>query len=55
MRGHGPVVSGSLTETDYLPRNPNNAATLRRSIAKLERGDAAERELIDPDLEHEIA
>jgi len=35
-------------ETEYLLRNPSNAAALRRSIAELEWGDAGERELIDP-------
>jgi antitoxin YefM len=59
--GHEPVVIVSLAEyesmkeTEYLLRNPNNAAALRRSIAELGRGDATERELIDTDPEHEIA
>ncbi|HEY7223972.1 MAG TPA: type II toxin-antitoxin system prevent-host-death family antitoxin [Micromonosporaceae bacterium] len=59
--GHEPVVIVSLAEyqsmkeTEYLLRNPNNAAALRRSIAELERGDSAERDLIDPDAEREIA
>lgn len=59
--GHEPVVIVSLAEyqsmkeTEYLLRNPNNAAALRRSIAELERGDVAERELVDPDAERDIA
>jgi antitoxin YefM len=58
--GHEPVVIVSLAEyqsmkeTEYLLRNPNNAAALRRSIAELERGDVAERELADPDTERDI-
>lgn len=52
--GHEPVVIvplaeyESMKETEYLLRNPSNAAALRRSIAELERGDAKERDLIDP-------
>ncbi|WP_405099602.1 type II toxin-antitoxin system Phd/YefM family antitoxin [Micromonospora sp. NBC_01412] len=52
--GHEPVVIVPLAEyeamkeTEYLLRSPSNAAVLRRSIAELEEGDAAERELIDP-------
>jgi len=52
--GHEPVVIVPLAEyeamkeTEYLLRSPSNAAALRRSIAELEEGDAAERELIDP-------
>jgi antitoxin YefM len=52
--GHEPVVIvplaeyESMKETEYLLRNPGNAAALRRSIAELERGDATERDLIDP-------
>ena len=52
--GHEPVVIVSLAEyqsmkeTEYLLGNPNNAAALRRSITELERGEAAERELVDP-------
>ena len=59
--GHEPVVIVSLAEyqsmkeTEYLLRNPNNAAALRQSIAELERGDVAERELVDPDAERDIA
>ncbi len=59
--GHEPVVIVSLAEyqsmkeTEYLLRNPNNAAALRRSIAELERGDATERELVDPDDERDVA
>ncbi|MFG1778605.1 type II toxin-antitoxin system Phd/YefM family antitoxin [Micromonospora sp. NPDC049048] len=51
--GHEPVVIvplaeyESMKETDLL-RNPANAAALRRSIAELEEGDAAERDLVDP-------
>lgn len=52
--GHEPVVIVSLAEyesmkeTEYLLRSPSNAAALRRSMAELERGDVAERDLIDP-------
>ncbi|MCZ7440392.1 type II toxin-antitoxin system prevent-host-death family antitoxin [Micromonospora sp. WMMC241] len=52
--GHEPVVIVPLAEyeamkeTEYLLRSPSNAAALRRSIAELEQGDGAERELIDP-------
>ena len=52
--GHEPVVIvplaeyESMKETEYLVRNPSNAAALRRSIAELERGDTKERDLIDP-------
>jgi antitoxin YefM len=59
--GHEPVVIVSLAEyqsmkeTDYLSRDPNNAAALRRSIAELEAGDYAERELTDPDSERDVA
>jgi antitoxin YefM len=59
--GHEPVVIVSLAEyqsmkeTDYLLRNPNNAAALRRSIAELERGEASERELTDARAESDIA
>lgn len=35
----------SMKETEYLLRNPNNAAALRRSIAELERGQVAERDI----------
>jgi antitoxin YefM len=59
--GHQPVVIVSLAEyqsmkeTEYLLRNPNNAAALRRSIAELERGEAGERELVDPDAAEDVA
>ena len=52
--GHEPVVIvplaeyESMKETEYLLRNPSNAAALRRSIAELEGGGARERELLDP-------
>lgn len=52
--GHEPVVIiplaeyQSMKETEYLLRNPANAAALRRSIAELDRGEGAERELVDP-------
>jgi antitoxin YefM len=59
--GHEPVVIVSLAEyqsmkeTEYLLHNPNNAAALRRSIAELERGEAHQRELVDPDAKSDIA
>ncbi|WP_433494725.1 type II toxin-antitoxin system Phd/YefM family antitoxin [Micromonospora sp. CA-248089] len=59
--GHEPVVIVPLAEyeamkeTEYLLRNPTNAAALRRSIAELEEGDAAERELIDPATVRDVA
>ncbi|MEV0879444.1 type II toxin-antitoxin system prevent-host-death family antitoxin [Micromonospora echinofusca] len=52
--GHEPVVIVPLAEyeamkeTEYLLRNPANAAALRRSIAELDNGDTAEPDLIDP-------
>lgn len=52
--GHEPVVIvplaeyESMKETEYLLRNPANAAALRRSIEELDRGESAERELLDP-------
>ncbi|MFU8852157.1 type II toxin-antitoxin system Phd/YefM family antitoxin [Micromonospora sp. SL1-18] len=52
--GHEPVVIiplaeyQSMRETDYLLRNPANAAVLRRSIAELDRGEGGERDLVDP-------
>ena len=52
--GHEPVVIVPLAEyeamkeTEYLLRNPSNAAALRQSIAELEHGDAKGRTLIDP-------
>lgn len=39
---------------ECLLRNPSNAAALRRSIAELERGDAKERELIDPAVVQDV-
>jgi antitoxin YefM len=59
--GHEPVVIvplaeyESMKETEYLLRNPSNAAALRRSIAELERGDAKERDLIDPAGAEDVA
>jgi antitoxin YefM len=59
--GHEPVVIvplaeyESMKETEYLLRNPSNAAALRRSIAELERGDVDERELVDPGAFQEAA
>ncbi|MGC5331930.1 type II toxin-antitoxin system Phd/YefM family antitoxin [Micromonospora sp. DT62] len=59
--GHEPVVIVPLAEyeamkeTEYLLRNPANAAALRRSIAELEQGDAAERDLIDPATVRDVA
>jgi antitoxin YefM len=59
--GHQPVVIVSLAEyqsmreTEYLLRNPNNAAILRQSIAELARGEASERELIEPDGASDVA
>jgi len=59
--GHEPVVIVSLAEyqsmreTEYLLRNPNNAAMLRRSIAELERGEVEQHELIDPDRRSDVA
>ncbi|WP_320069671.1 type II toxin-antitoxin system prevent-host-death family antitoxin [Micromonospora sp. RTGN7] len=59
--GHEPVVIVPLAEyeamkeTEYLLRSPSNAAILRRSIAELEDGDAAERELIDPATVRDVA
>lgn len=37
----------SLEETAYLLRSPKNARRLREAIARLERGEGVERELID--------
>ena len=45
----------AMKETEYLLRNPANANALRRSIAELERGDAAERQLVDPDAAQDVA
>jgi antitoxin YefM len=59
--GHEPVVIVPLAEyeamkeTEYLLRNPSNAAALRQSIAELERGEAGERELIDPTTVRDVA
>ena len=59
--GHDPVVIvplaeyESMKETEYLLRNPGNAAALRRSIAELERGDARERELVEPTAVEDVA
>jgi antitoxin YefM len=59
--GHEPVVIvplaeyESMKETEYLLRNPSNAAALRRSIAELERGDVKERDLIDPAAVEDVA
>jgi antitoxin YefM len=52
--GHEPVVIvplaeyESMKETEYLLRGPANAAALRRSMAEVERGEAYERDLVDP-------
>ncbi|MEU7840472.1 type II toxin-antitoxin system prevent-host-death family antitoxin [Micromonospora sp. NPDC049114] len=59
--GHEPVVIvplaeyESMKETEYLLRNPANAAALRRSMAELEKGDAVERDLIDPATMRDVA
>lgn len=59
--GHEPVVIvplaeyESMKETEYLLRNPSNAAALRRSMAELESGDATERDLIDPTTVRDVA
>ncbi|MEH1099170.1 type II toxin-antitoxin system Phd/YefM family antitoxin [Micromonospora sp. CPCC 205561] len=59
--GHEPVVIVPLAEyeamkeTEYLLRNPANAAALRRSIAELQEGDTAERGLIDPATVRDVA
>ena len=59
--GHEPVVIVPLAEyeamkeTEYLLRNPSNAAALRRSIAELDSGDAKERGLIDPAAVQDVA
>ena len=42
----------SMKETEYLLRNPANAAALRQSIAELEHGDG--RDLVDPDSVQEV-
>jgi len=58
--GHEPVVIVSLAEyesmkeTEYLLGSPSNALTLRRSIAELEQGRTAERELIDPAVPQDV-
>lgn len=38
----------SMSETDYLLSNPENARQLLESIAELERGEVEEHELIKP-------
>jgi antitoxin YefM len=54
--GHDPVVIVSLAEyqsmkeTEYLLRNPNNAAALRRPIAELELGTPPSENLSIPTL-----
>ncbi|MBQ1027387.1 MULTISPECIES: type II toxin-antitoxin system Phd/YefM family antitoxin [Micromonospora] len=59
--GHEPVVIvplaeyESMKETEYLLRNPANAAALRRSIAELDEGDTAERDLVDPATVRDVA
>ena len=59
--GHEPVVIVSLAEyesmkeTEYLLRSPANAAALHRSMVELERGDANERELLQPDAGRDVA
>jgi antitoxin YefM len=59
--GHEPVVIvplaeyESMKETEYLLRNPSNAAALRRSIAELERGEASEHDLVAPDAVPDVA
>lgn len=59
--GHAPVVIvplaeyESMKETEYLLRNPSNAAALRRSIAELESGDAQEQQLTDPAAVRDVA
>ncbi|MEV0327097.1 type II toxin-antitoxin system prevent-host-death family antitoxin [Micromonospora echinospora] len=59
--GHEPVVIVSLVEyesmkeTEYLLSSPSNAAALRRSIAELEQGDTAERDLVDPATVRDVA
>ncbi len=42
-----PPAQGESRETEYLLRDPSNAAALRRSMAELEKGEAAERNLTD--------
>ncbi|MFB9237065.1 type II toxin-antitoxin system Phd/YefM family antitoxin [Plantactinospora siamensis] len=59
--GHEPVVIVPLAEyeamkeTEYLLRSPGNAAALRRSIAELDRGESAERDLVDPADARDVA
>ncbi|MET8041522.1 type II toxin-antitoxin system prevent-host-death family antitoxin [Micromonospora sp. NPDC005215] len=59
--GHEPVVIvplaeyESMKETEYLLRSPSNAAALRRSMAELDKDDAAERDLIDPATVRDVA
>jgi antitoxin YefM len=38
----------SILETEYLLRSPENARRLRESMAQLDRGEGAVRELIQP-------
>lgn len=38
----------ALQETAYLLRSPKNARRLLESISELEKGEGAERELIEP-------
>jgi len=42
-------------ETLYLMRSPKNAQRLLDAISEAERGEAVERELIDPDIEEDNA
>ncbi|WBC10852.1 hypothetical protein [Micromonospora sp. WMMA1947] len=42
-----PPAEGGSRETEYLLRDPSNAAAMRRSMAELEKGDAAERNLTE--------
>ena len=59
--GHEPVVIvplaeyESMRETEYLLRNPSNAAALRQSIAELEQGEVHQREQIDPATVQDVA
>lgn len=59
--GHEPVVIiplaeyESMKETEYLLRNPANAAELRRSIDELEQGRGMERDLVDPATIRDVA
>ncbi|MEV5630302.1 hypothetical protein [Micromonospora tulbaghiae] len=42
-----PPTDGESGEAEYLLLDPSNAAALRRSMAELDEGDAAERNLTD--------